>query len=92
MISRTTGKFWECYKKLPKEIKKKAKEAFRNFQEDPFYPSLHFKKIHPQKSIFSIRITKDYRALGVLEKNEIVWFWIGNHEDYEKFIKKLTIN
>jgi len=68
MISRTTTKFWKFYKRLPKEIKEKSKEVFNFFQKDPFHPSLHFKRVHSGKPIFSIRITKDYRAIGILEK------------------------
>ena len=45
--------------------------------------------MHSSRPIFSIRITKDYRAIGILEKNEIIWFWIGNHEEYEKILKRL---
>lgn len=89
MISKTTTKFWRYYEKLPKEIKKKARKMFKIFQEDPYHPSLRFKRIHSIKPIFSIRITKDYRAIGILEKDEIIWFWIGNHEEYERIIKKL---
>ena len=89
MISKTTTKFWRYYEKLPEEIKKKARKMFKIFQEDPYHPSLRFKRIHSIKPIFSIRITKDYRAIGILEKDEIIWFWIGNHEEYERIIKKL---
>jgi|GEM_PF-6327472 len=31
--------------KLPVEIQTDAKEAFRQCQRDPHYPSLHFKKV-----------------------------------------------
>jgi len=89
VISKTTTKFWRYYEKLPEEIKKKARKMFKIFQEDPYHPSLRFKRIHSIKPIFSIRITKDYRAIGILEKDEIIWFWIGNHEEYERIIKKL---
>jgi len=50
--------------------------------------SLHFKRVHSSKPIFSVRITKDYLSIGILEKNEIIWFWIGNHEEYEKIDKR----
>jgi hypothetical protein len=39
--------------------------------------------------IFSVRINIDYRAVGFLEENEITWFWIGSHREYETLIKKL---
>jgi hypothetical protein len=36
-----------------------------------------------------VRITIEYRALGVRDADEIVWFWIGSHADYEKLISRL---
>ncbi|WP_022669860.1 type II toxin-antitoxin system RelE family toxin [Hippea alviniae] len=86
MISKTTSEFWKLYEKLPDELKKEAKKAFTLFQENPFYPSLRFKKIYSKEPIYSIRITKDYRAVGVKKSEEIIWFWIGKHSDYEKLI------
>jgi hypothetical protein len=33
-----------------------------------------------------VRIDRDYRALGVRDGEEIVWFWIGSHADYDRVI------
>jgi hypothetical protein len=30
-----------------------------------------------------------YRAVGIVEAEEIVWFWIGSHADYDKVLKRL---
>ncbi|WP_443112708.1 ParE family toxin-like protein [Desulfosarcina sp. BuS5] len=51
---------------LPDEIKKKGKQAYTQFKRDPWYPSLHFKRVHSRLPIYSVRITKDYRAVSVL--------------------------
>jgi len=29
-----------------------------------------------------------YRALGIGIEEDIVWFWIGSHADYDKLIEK----
>jgi hypothetical protein len=29
-----------------------------------------------------------YRALGVLADEEMVWFWVGAHDDYERLISQ----
>jgi hypothetical protein len=42
-----------------------------------------------QSSYDSVRITKDYRALGVLSEQEIVWFWIGSHSDYDDLLQRV---
>lgn len=87
MISRTTKKFWKLYKALPVNLKQQSKETYLKFKQDPYYPSLCFKQIHSTKPIFSVRISLDYRALGLLKDNEIIWFWIGTHEEYNKLTK-----
>ena len=41
------------------------------------------KRIHATRPIFSVRINIDYRVVGFLEEDEITWFWIGSHREYE---------
>jgi hypothetical protein len=89
MKSKTTDRFWKSYDELPVEIKKQARDAYRLFQEDPYYPSLHFKRIHSTRPIFSVRISKNYRAVGIVQGNEIIWFWVGSHSEYDKLVKSL---
>lgn len=89
MKSSTTQKFWKSYKEIPAEVKKQAKEAYILFLSNPYHPSLHFKRIHSTRPIFSVRINIDYRAVGILENDEVIWFWIGSHKEYEILIKRL---
>ena len=89
MKSSTTNRFWKCYGELSEEIRKQAKGAYALFSNDPYYPSLHFKRIHSRRPIFSVRINIDFRAVGILEGDEITWFWIGSHKEYEILIKRL---
>jgi hypothetical protein len=39
--------------------------------------------------IYSTRVTIAYRAVGLLEGDKITWFWIGNHDDYDRLLKSL---
>jgi hypothetical protein len=89
MNSRTTERFWKCYAELPVTIRKQAKVAYKQFREDPYYPSLHFKQVHSTRPVFSVRITKDYRAVGIIQGEDIIWFWIGTHSEYNKILKQL---
>jgi len=89
MKSKTTERFWKFYAELPEEIKKQAKEAYKIFIIDPYHSGLHFKRIHSERPIFSVRITRNYRAIGILEGPEIIWFWIGSHSLYDKLIKQI---
>ena len=89
MTSRTTDGFWKCYEELPGEIKSEARKAYKNFKKNPYHPGLHFKRIHSTRAIFSLKITKDYRAIGIERDRQILWFWIGSHGDYDNLLKKL---
>ena len=89
MISRTTEKFRVLFALLPNVIKVQAKVAYQQFKKDPYHSSLQFKRIHSNKPIYSVRVNIDYRAVGIIKDNEIVWFWIGSHNVYDKLLKKL---
>jgi hypothetical protein len=67
--SKTTERFWKHYAELPDNIKKQAKDAYKTFIEDPYHPGLHFKRIHSTRPVFSVRVTMDYRAIGVIRDN-----------------------
>jgi hypothetical protein len=86
MKSRTTERFRKAFSGLPDKVREQARVAYRLFQQNPFHPSLHFKQVHASKPIFSVRISRDYRALGVMQADSIVWFWIGSHSDYDTLL------
>ena len=89
MKSRTTFSFRKAFATLPKQVQNQAREAYRHVKRDPHYPSLRFKNVHPELPIYSARINKDYRAVGQLEGDIIIWFWIGSHTDYERLLSQL---
>lgn len=89
MNSFTTRRFWKLYRELPQTIRQQAREAYRLFQDNPQHPGLQFKRVHPVKTIYSVRINVDYRVLGILDSDEIIWFWIGSHADYDKLLSQL---
>jgi hypothetical protein len=59
--------------------------AFSLWNESPFHPSLRFKCVNRDEDIWSVRISRGYRALGILENDTVTWFWVGSHDDYERF-------
>lgn len=85
MKSATLPSFWTEYRSLGEEIKRRARKAYRLWAKNPFHPSLRFKCINHEENIWSVRITRGYRAIGILESDTITWFWIGSHDDYERF-------
>ncbi len=86
MKSRTTRRFRATFGRLPKQVQAQAREAYRLFSNNPQHPSLRFKRVHPSEPIYAVRITRSYRALGVQVGDELIWFWIGSHDDYERII------
>ena len=40
--------------------------------------------------MYSVRISTDYRALGVLGRDAIVWFWIGPHHEYDRMLGRMS--
>jgi mRNA-degrading endonuclease RelE of RelBE toxin-antitoxin system len=85
MKSETLQSFWAEYQKLTDPIRAKARKTYRLWADNPFHPSLHFKCIDSNEGIWSIRVTRSYRAVGILEGDTVTWFWIGSHDDYEQF-------
>ena len=89
MNSHTTWRFRETLLQLPEEVRQNAREACKLWRQDPRHPSLHFKRIHTTKPIYSVRVALGWRAVGVFRGDDMVWYWIGSHADYEKLISHL---
>ncbi|MGR3179207.1 MAG: ParE family toxin-like protein [Candidatus Anammoxibacter sp.] len=89
MISRKNERFRKLFARLPIEIQKKTDRTYSLFKQDLFCPSLHFKRVHSTRPIYSVRITDDYRAVGILQNSEIIWFWVGSHSEYSKLLVQL---
>ncbi|MDB9374456.1 hypothetical protein [Nodularia sphaerocarpa] len=85
MKSATLPSFWDEYQSLDKQVRQSARKTYRLWRDNPFHPSLHFKCINNQENIWSVRITRNYRAIGILAGDTVTWFWIGSHDDYETF-------
>jgi hypothetical protein len=85
MKSATLPSFWDGYREQSDSVRQRARKAYRLWADNPFHPSLHFKCIDSSEGIWSVRITCSHSALGVMEGDTVTWFWIGNHDDYERF-------
>jgi hypothetical protein len=88
MRSHKNERFDQAFDKLPDTIQRQAREAYRLFTQNPYHPGLRFKQVHPTDPIYSVRITDDYRALGRREGEDIIWFWIGPHAEYDQLIAR----
>ncbi|UFH52960.1 type II toxin-antitoxin system RelE/ParE family toxin [Spirosoma sp. KNUC1025] len=89
MNHRTTPKFWKCYYNLSEVVQELADKNFELLKADQAHPSLHFKEISGKHNLWSARVGDHFRALALREDDELYWFWIGTHEEYNKLIKRL---
>ncbi len=87
MKSRATPKFWKCYARLPRRVQRHARKAYQLWKANPDHPSLHFKRVDEEDPIYSARVTEDYRVLGLLEGDTVIWYWIGRHDEYERLLR-----
>jgi len=87
MKSQATSKFWKLYGRLPRSVQQRARKSYQMWKENPRHPSLHFKRVDDEESIYSARVSDDHRVLGVLEGDTMIWYWIGSHDEYERLLK-----
>ena len=45
------------------------------------------KRVHATEPIMSVRVGLGYRALGTMHGEDILWFWIGSHADYDRLVR-----
>jgi len=89
MISHITQAFRTMFARLPAQIQQQAREAYTLFRQNPSHPSLRWKPVHPTKPIYSVRVGRGYRAVGIRSADEVVWFWIGSHAAYDQLLARL---
>lgn len=89
MTSRTTDRFRKAFQKLPPNVRRQARAAYRLWRQNPSHPSLQFKRVHATEPIYSVRVGIGWRAVGVKTGDTVVWFWIGSHADYDNLLSNL---
>jgi len=81
-----TKDFLDCFKQLPTEVQELARRNYRLWQANSAYPSLRFKPVQGLPKIFSVRVGRDWRALGERQGDTMTWFWIGSHSEYDQML------
>jgi mRNA-degrading endonuclease RelE of RelBE toxin-antitoxin system len=89
MKSSVTKAFRKQLSQLPKSIQEQATKAYALWRSDPYHNSLQFKRVSQRQPIYSARIGLNYRVLGLLEEEQIYWFWIGAHAEYDELLGRL---
>ena len=83
MKHRASAKFWQFRDRLPESVQRLADGSFETLKQNPRHPSLHLKKVG---RYWSARIGLHYRAIAVEDGNDLIWFWIGHHSEYDHII------
>ena len=83
MTSHATRDFWAAYHALPAKTQQLADKQYQLWRANPRHPSVRFKKVG---RYWSARVGGDIRALGVVDGDTVIWFWIGRHDDYERLV------
>jgi cell wall assembly regulator SMI1 len=84
VISRAAPQFWELYCALPPDVRAAARKAYQKFSESPTHPSLRLERLRSDRRAWSVRITRDYRAVALRSGEEWVWLWIGDHKEFDR--------
>lgn len=84
MHIEASNTFIKLYRKLDNKMKKQVKNALICLKNNPFHPSLGNKKINSQKSIYEIRVSKNYRITYTKIKNVAILRKVGNHDVLNK--------
>jgi hypothetical protein len=87
--SHVTAAFRRRFQELPADVQRRARGSYLIWRENPGHPGVQFKRVHPRLPIYSVRIGIDWRAVGLRQGDTIIWFWIGSHAEYDRFLKRL---
>ena len=89
MKPQVTSEFRTYLGGLPVKIRDQARAAYARFRQNPWHPGIHFKKGNDDLNIYSARVGRQYRAVGIVEGDKIIWFWIGPHGEYDKLLDRI---
>jgi len=83
VIGKAHRRFWKSFDGLPPAVQTLAREKYALWKKDPYHPSLKFEE--RREGVCVVRIGDHYRAVGLREGEFVAWFWIGSHEEYNRF-------
>jgi hypothetical protein len=84
LTHKTLPSFWHCYTQLPDDVQRRAEKQYELLTTDPAHPSVQLK---PVGAFWSARVSDAYRALSIRQGNTFVWFWVGDHDSYERLLR-----
>ena len=89
MHSYALPSFWEAYQRLPGTVQQQADRAFEFFRANPYHRSLQFKRVGTVRPVYSARVGEHYRVLAYRQDDDLHWYWIGPHAEYDRLLRNL---
>ena len=89
MTSEAIPTFWKLYRRMPKDVQRRAQTAYATWRADPFHASLQFKQLGGKSGTWSVRLGGGYRAAGVRRGDRFSWDFIGSHSEYMRYIGRI---
>jgi len=84
VASRAVREFWQLYHALPSEARSAARRAYQLFSHNPAHPGLRLERLRFDPRAWSVRVTRDIRAVALRHDDEWLWFWIGTHKEFDR--------
>jgi hypothetical protein len=88
VTSRGTADFWRFYHELPLPIRNAAQTAFKKFLDNPAHPGLQLERLKFDSRAWSVRVTRNYRAVARRYEDDWLWFWVGSHQEFDRRFPK----
>jgi hypothetical protein len=84
---KAAERFWTAFYALSDAQKRSMRAAWRKFKADPFDPALGTHKVRSLsarigKTVYSVVIEADLRAVFIIEANTVFTFDVGTHSIY----------
>jgi len=70
------------------EIRATARESYRKFAANPAHPGLQLERLKFDPRAWSVRVTRNYRAIARRYGDDWLWVWIGSHEEFDRRFPK----
>jgi len=81
MVIHKTDDFVQDLLRLPKPIQQLLQKQERIFRDNWLDPRLHTKRVKELPGVYSVRITRRYRALFYWKGQEAIFFSMGHRKD-----------
>jgi hypothetical protein len=88
-----TPEFRDLLSDFGSDVNRLARRAYLSYKQDPKSVSFEHRGYIRQDgakcAVYKANVTGAYRALCYKKGNDLIWFWFGTHQDYDRLLKPL---